>query len=297
MNTKKDLVYKLPLFTALAAMVVAVLLRVYQYFKVLDPETGFYNKIDFSVYLLYFVLGAAMVLSLVIFAVNKKKIVPVASVKKAPAFLVLSILLAVTVIVDSAGQLLSYLDLYEEARSAAVSSVSDYVKAQGGSLLLLQALFGAISAIYFFISGLSSTIGNADGSRLKIIALSPVVWTIFRLLYRFKRTISFINVSDLFLELFEIAFLLLFFLIYAQVVSKIDAPVVFWKLFAYGIPAAIFAVVCFLPRFIVTITGNSSLLSPHHGIAYSDFAVALFIAYNLITRVKAQLGSPDNSEE
>lgn len=288
MNIKKDTVYKLPLFTALAAMVIAVVLRVYQYFKVLDPETGFYNKIDFSVYLLYFVLGAAMLLSLGMFIVNRKKLTPIVSVKKSSSFLFLSILLAVSVIVDSAGQLMSYFDLYEEAVSLS-SSVSDYVKAQGGSLLLLQAVFGAISAIYFFISGLSATIGNTDGSKLKIIALSPVIWMIFRLLYRFKRTISFINVSDLFLELFEIAFLMLFFLAYAQVVSKIDAPVVFWKLFAYGIPAAMFAVVCFLPRFIVSVTGNSDLLSPHHGITYSDFSVALFIAYSLITRVKAQL--------
>lgn len=288
MNIKKDTVYKLPLFTALAAMVIAVVLRVYQYFKVLDPETGFYNKTDFSVYLLYFVLGAAMLLSLGMFIANRKKLVPIISVKKSPSFLVLSILLAVTVIVDSAGQLMSYFDLYEEAVSVS-ASVSDYVKAQGGSLLLLQAIFGAITAIYFFISGLSATIGNADGSKLKIIALAPVIWMIFRLLYRFKRTISFINVSDLLLELFEIAFLMLFFLAYAQVVSKIDAPVVFWKLFTYGIPAAMFAMVCFLPRFIVTVTGNSDLLSPHHGIAYSDFSVALFIAYSLITRVKAQL--------
>lgn len=288
MNIKKDTVYKLPLFTALAAMIIAVVLRVYQYFKVLDPETGFYNKTDFSVYLLYFVLGAAMLLSLGMFIVNRKKLVPIISVKKSPSFLVLSILLAVTVIVDSASQLMSYFDLYEEAVSAS-TSVSDYVKAQGGSLLLLQAIFGAITAIYFFISGLSTTIGNADGTRLKIIALAPVIWMIFRLLYRFKRTISFINVSDLLLELFEIAFLMLFFLAYAQVVSKIDAPIVFWKLFAYGIPAAMFAMVCFLPRFIVAVTGNSDLLSPHHGIAYSDFSVALFIAYSLITRVKAQL--------
>lgn len=294
MNAKKDFVYKLPLFAALAAVIISVPLRVYQYFKVLDPATGFYNIIDFSVYLLYFVLGAATVFSIVMYAVQRKKLTPVAGIKKSAAFLILSILLAVTVIVDSAGQLMSYFDLYEEAVSSSSMSVSDYVKNQGGSLLLFQAIFGAITAIYFFISGLSTTIGNTDGSKLKVLALSPVAWMIFRLLYRFKRTISFINVSDLFLELFEIAFIMLFFLVYAQVVSKIETSAVFWKLFAYGIPAAMFALVCFLPRFIVTITGSSELLSPHHGIAYSDFAVALFIVYNLITRVKAQLYSSED---
>ena len=147
---------------------------------------------------------------------------------------------------------------------------------------------GAVAAVYFFVYGLTVGIGSSDGSKLKILALAPVIWCIFKLLYRFKRTISFVNVSDLLLELFEIVFMMLFFLALAQTVAKIDAPAVFWKLYAYGIPAAMFALICFLPRFIVMITGNSELLNAHHGVSYSDFGVALYIVYNLLTRAKAQ---------
>lgn len=287
MKNKSDIIYKIPLFASLCALLVAVPLRVYQYFKVLESDTGFYAKTDFSVYAIYILLGAAMIISVVIPMINKKNMITVTSVKKSPAFLVISLILAVTIIIDSAGQLMSYFDLYDAAASSG-SAVTDYVKNQGGTFLMLQAVSGAVAAVYFFVSGLSVSIGNSDGSKLKVLALTPVLWCIFRLLYRFKRTISFINVSDLMLELFEIVFLMLFFLAFAQTVSKIDAPAVFSKIYAYGIPAAMFALVCFLPRIIVTITGNSELLNAHHGVAYSDLGVAVYIIYNLLSRAKAQ---------
>lgn len=287
MKNKSDVIYKLPLFASLCALLVAVPLRVYQYFKILESDTGFYSKIDFSVYAIYILLGAAMITAIVIPMINKKKIITVSSVKKSPVFLVISLILAVTVIIDSAGQLMDYFDLYDVATSSG-SQVTEYVKSQGGTFLMLQAITGAVAAVYFFVSGLSASIGNSDGSRFKLLALAPVIWCIFRLLYRFKRTISFVNVSDLMLELFEIVFLMLFFLAFAQTVAKIDAPAVFWKIFAYGIPAAMFALVCFLPRVIVTITGNSDLLNAHHPIAYSDLGVAVYIIYNLLSRAKAQ---------
>ena len=113
------------------------------------------------------------------------------------------------------------------------------------------------------------------------------------LLYKFKRTISFINVSDLLLELFEIVFLMLFFFALAQTVARIDVKTVFWKIFAYGIPAAMFALMCFLPRFILMVTGKSELLNDHYGVSYSDLGAAAYIIYNLLSRAKAQTSEPE----
>lgn len=218
--------------------------------------------------------------------------ITVASVKKSPVFLVLSLILAVTIIIDSAGQLMSYFDLYDAAASSG-STIAEYVKKHEGTLLLLQAVSGAIAAVYFFVSGLSVSLGNSDGSKLKLLGLTPVLWCIFRLLYKFKRTISFINVSDLLLELFEIVFLMLFFFALAQTVARIDVKTVFWKIFAYGIPAAMFALMCFLPRFILMVTGKSELLNDHYGVSYSDLGAAAYIIYNLLSRAKAQTSEPE----
>lgn len=292
MKSKSDVIYKLPLLVSLCALLVAVPLRVYQYFKVLEPETGFYSTIDFSVYIIYALLGIAVITAIVIPLINRKKMITVASVKKSPVFLVLSLILAVTIIIDSAGQLMSYFDLYDAAASSG-STIAEYVKKQGGTLLLLQAVSGAIAAVYFFVSGLSVSLGNSDGSKLKLLGLTPVLWCIFRLLYKFKRTISFINVSDLLLELFEIVFLMLFFFALAQAVARIDVKTIFWKIFAYGIPAAMFALMCFLPRFILMVTGKSELLNDHYGVSYSDLGAAAYIIYNLLSRAKAQTSEPE----
>ena len=248
MKSKSDVIYKLPLLVSLCALLVAVPLRVYQYFKVLEPETGFYSTIDFSVYIIYALLGIAVITAIVIPLINRKKMITVASVKKSPVFLVLSLILAVTIIIDSAGQLMSYFDLYDAAASSG-STIAEYVKKQGGTLLLLQAVSGAIAAVYFFVSGLSVSLGNSDGSKLKLLGLTPVLWCIFRLLYKFKRTISFINVSDLLL--------------------------------------------CFLPRFILMVTGKSELLNDHYGVSYSDLGAAAYIIYNLLSRAKAQTSEPE----
>lgn len=291
MKSKSDVIYKLPLLVSLCALLVAVPLRVYQYFKVLEPETGFYSTIDFSVYIIYALLGIAVITAIVIPLINRKKMITVASVKKSPVFLVLSLILAVTIIIDSAGQLMSYFDLYDAAASSG-STIAEYVKKQGGTLLL-QAVSGAIAAVYFFVSGLSVSLGNSDGSKLKLLGLTPVLWCIFRLLYKFKRTISFINVSDLLLELFEIVFLMLFFFALAQTVARIDVKTVFWKIFAYGIPAAMFALMCFLPRFILMVTGKSELLNDHYGVSYSDLGAAAYIIYNLLSRAKTQTSEPE----
>lgn len=292
MKSKSDVIYKLPLLVSLCALLVAVPLRVYQYFKVLEPETGFYSTIDFSVYIIYALLGIAVITAIAIPLINRKKMITVASVKKSPVFLVLSLILAVTIIIDSAGQLMSYFDLYDAAASSG-STIAEYVKKQGGTLLLLQAVSGAIAAVYFFVSGLSVSLGNSDGSKLKLLGLTPVLWCIFKLLYKFKRTISFINVSDLLLELFEIVFLMLFFFALAQTVVRIDVKTVFWKIFAYGIPAAMFALMCFLPRFILMVTGKSELLNDHYGVSYSDLGAAAYIIYNLLSRAKAQTSEPE----
>ena len=288
MNKKSEITYKLPLFFSLFALLIAVPIRVYQYFKLIEPQTGFYSNIDFSVYVIYILLATAMLIAIITPLVNKKNLITVTNCKKSPVFLVLSLLLGAAIIFDSAGQLMDYFDLYDQAGVSGTTVISEYVKNQGGTFLLLQAVSGAVAAVYFLVSGLTSLNASFDSSNLKILALTPVIWSIFRLLYRFKRTISFINVSDLLFELFEIAFLMLFFLAFAQTISKIDAKTVYWKIYAYGIPAVIFSLICFLPRFIVMIVGKSELLNTHHGISYSDLFVAIFILYNLLARAKAQ---------
>lgn len=286
---KTENIYKIPVFAAMLTVLITVPLRIYQYFKIVDPETGFYNKTDASVYIIYALLAVACLISIFIPVAGKKKLQTVSACKKSTGFFIASLIMSVTIIYDSANVLLSYFDLYTEGASLGnLISVTEYVRNQGGTMMLIQVVFGALSAIFFFITGISVGVGNSDGSKLKILALSPTVWSIFKLLYRFKRTISFTNVSDLLFELFLIVFMMLYFFSFAQVISKIDSDTVFYKTISYGVPAIIFAAICFIPRFILTVSGNKDLLCSHYIVNYSDFGFIIFASYNIITRIKTK---------
>lgn len=287
MKNNKDLVYKVPLFATLTAVLIAIPLRVYQYFKLINPETGFYDDTDFSVFVMYAVIAIAMFICIVFAYLKHKSIKPVYNNKSSMPHIIMSIIMAAGICTDSFGIISDYLELYS-ANTGNFINVSDYVSAQGGSLMLIQAIFGIMSAIYFVVSGLSA-LNKINAPKLKFLALMPVAWCILRLLFRFKRTISFINVSDLLLELFMIVFTMMFFLALAQVNSKIDADSVFWKLYAYGFPAVMFSLVIFLPRFILILTGSGDQLNPVYLPNFSDLTTAIYATYICISASKTKI--------
>lgn len=296
MKEKFNIKNLIPLLIAFAVLIIAVPIRVGQYLKIIDASTGFYNEINLSVYILYFVLGAGIVLGLVIPFIKHKALKPVTLSTKSIGFTAVSLIMAVTLIVDSASQLLDYFDLFGAVGAAPGQDINAYVASQGGTLLLLQAVFGALSAVYFFVTGVTIGLGNSDSSKFKVIALLPTLWCIFKLLYRFKRTISFVNVSDLLLELFYIVFSMMFFFALAQINSKIDInekgseliSSIYWKIFGYGVPAALLALVCFIPKLVLLISGSSDHINSQYPIYISDLGFAVFTIYTCITALKAK---------
>lgn len=301
-NNVKNII---PFIAALAALIIALPLRVYQYFTQIEPGTGFYiNKNNPSVFILYALVFLAAGFSLVYAALKKKDCTPTPISSKSLPFALVSFVSAAGIAADSVKCMSAYFDMFS-AEITSGQTVKQYISMQGGNILLIQALLGICAAVYFLLSGVLVGLGNASSSKLKVPALMPVLWSIFRLLYRFKRTISFTNVSDLFLELFMIAFSMMFFFACAQVNSKIDhvndeKSVVrseFWKVSGYGIPAFIFASVCFIPRFAVTLAGKSDVLPSMYTPCPADLAILIFSAYTTITALKARTPVSDNSGE
>ena len=94
-----------------------------------------------------------------------------------------------------------------------------------------------------------------------------------------------------------IVFFILFFMAFAQVNSRVDADKKEWKIASYGLPAALLALICFVPRFIVMITGNADLLHDQSPAEYCDFGIALFIISTVLTRVTVKLPETVTTEE
>ena len=294
-KTKNDsLILRIPFFAVLAAILIAVPLRVYQYAKLINPSTGFFDEKDFSVIVVYGILAVAMIICIVLPYLSHKSIPTVTVGKNSKVFLAVSLIMAAGAVISGVDLITDFIDLISNApRYLDRDGLSAYISAQGGTLLIAEGFFAALSGFHFLISGLSA-LNETAVSKFKILALSPVVWCVFRLLYRFKRTIAFTNVSDLFLELFAIVFAMVFFLAFAQIRSKIDAEDIFWKIYAYGLPAAMFALVCFIPKLILLITGKSELINSLHPVCISDLTFAVYAIYVCISSSKAESNANEN---
>ncbi len=272
-----------------AAAVIALPVRTLQFFTVFENDTGFYSSADWSVYLLNAVLIAA-VFSIIVFGfVRRKKLDYSLEVTKRPEFGILSMTAAAGALANAANGIIAFMNTtpVSESETAGTSNI----------ILAVQALFALLSAIYFIALGVSSISGKSSGSEYRLISLAPVIWSIFRIIYRFTRTISYIRVSELLFEMLMIVFLILFFMAFAQVNSQVSGKNNEWKIGAYGLPAALLALVCFVPRFIVTVTGNADLLHEQSPIEYCDISNALFIISAVFTRITDRLPENNSSEE
>ncbi len=277
-----------------AAAVIALPVRTLQFFTVLESNTGFFTQNDWSVYLLYAVLAAAFLAVFSFGFIRKKKLAYSLDAVKRPGFGILSLTAAIGAVINAI-QSFSFLNgeeiIVEEGKLNPTILI-----------IAAQTAFALLSAIYFLALGVSCVSGKGSASSLRFLSLTPVIWCIFRLVYRFTYTISYIRVSDLMLEMLMLAAFILFFMAFAQCNSQVNGKGIEWKIGAYGLTAALLALVCFVPRFIVVLTGNAQLLSTYSAVEYCDFALALFAISAVATRItdrppeeKIEEAAPENA--
>ncbi len=277
------------------AAIIALPLRTVQFFTVLEGGTGFFSSVDTSVYMIYAVLSIAII-ALVIIGISKRKKLDYSYEEiKRPGLGILSVTAAVGIAMDAVNcvsQIANNTDsfLFYSAEGQMTVNSEKFV-------FTAQAVFAIISAVYFLISGTGLYTGKNISSKLRLLSLSPVLWSVFRMVYRFTRTISYLRVSDLTFEMVMLMFMILFFMALAQANSKIGSKNVEWKVAAYGLSAALLALICFVPRFIVAISGNSHLLYSYSGVEYCDIAIALFILATVLTRITDRIQEEESETE
>lgn len=271
-----------------AAALIAIPLRTIQFFTVLEGGTGFYSETDWSVYLLFGVLAVSIIAFLVFGFTKRKTLEYSLETTKRPGLSSLSLIAACGLALDAFSCLMKY-STVEPSATATDSPVN-----ASQLILMLEAVFALLSAIYFILLWLTYLNGKSNASKIRLLALAPVIWSILRIVIRFMRTISYIRVSDLLFEMIMIAFLILFFMALAQANTGISAEKVEWKLGAYGLPAALLALICFVPRLIVMISGNSHLFYSESTVEFCDLGVALFIIGTVLTRVTDRIPEANN---
>lgn len=261
-----------------AAAVVLLPYRTYQFFSVIEPGTGFYSEYGLNVWLFYALTASAVAVSVIISLLSRKGVGYDLAAVRRPGQAILSLLVAATLVMDSISCFSSFTELSN------LVHVEDSVSVAAPKIMLVQAFTAVIAAAYFVLSGVTYIIGKRNASQFKILSLSPALWCILRLVFRFTRTISYVRVSDLLLELAMISFLMLFFMAYAQLNSGVDSAKLEWKLAGYGLPAALLSLICFVPRLLVILSGNSERLYALSPVEYCDLAIALLLLCIILTR-------------
>lgn len=265
------------------AAIIALPLRTIQFFTVLEDGTGFYSQMNFGVYLLFAVIGAAIASLLILGISKRKKLSFSADGFKSQGCGILSYVAAAGAVIDAVNSLnlAAGLDLNLGLSTAAFDEITPVQSA----ILGLEGIFGIVSAIFFVVTGAALCTGKSTEKSCRYLALAPVFWSILRMVFRFTRTISYIRVSDLLFEMIMLIFFIAFFFAFAQVNSKINAKYMEWKVASYGLCAAVTALICFVPRFIVIISGNTEHLYSMSTAEYCDIAVALFALGTVFTRI------------
>lgn len=266
------------------AVVVALPLRMIQYFTVLEPSTGFYSETGFTVWALYGVLLIAAA-ALVVLGFTKRKTAALSDqAEKLPGCGAFSAVAAAGCIFDFINCFMTINKNAEEILTTvseeAISTLQTLNK-----VFVLQAIFAVASALFFILGAAGFFTGKGSGERYKLLSLTPVMWEVFRLISRFTRSISFIRVSELMLEMLMMAFFILFFAAYAQANSRVGTAKNGSKIASYGLIASMLALVCFVPRLILTLFGKSDLLYSQAQLEYCDIACALFAVCTVATRI------------
>lgn len=265
------------LYVTAGLLCVAIPFRVYQLLSLIESDTGFYKEINWSVYLMYALCILAVLVPYVLTLLAK-------NIPESRAVYRKNKLLAAASFIFGAGLV-----------ADAVKAFSTLILVRQGYLTqeisvvptLLQGIFGILAAIYIMVFGISYIDGRTTYSKYKLLALCPLAWAAARLVIRFIKKISYVNVSDLMLELFAIAFMMLFLLSFARISSGLSNKKSMRSLWAAGFVSAFLCAAANLPRLVVIITANSSVLPEEYPFELCDFGFAFFAICYIVNSMKS----------
>ena len=269
-------------------------LRLWQQMRLVEQRTGFWAGSDVTILLLYICLGVlAAVPAAAALGLRKRAALDLTRQRRI-AEGVAAVLVAAAMLWDAFAALRFAFRLFSGAGTGDAfldgmdmqrSSPAQYYIRSGAMACVLEALAGTVGALFFCRLAAIDFLPGKSVYLRRGAALAPFVWAVCRILRRFSRTISYLRVSDLFLGLMMLVALMLFLLAFAQLVGGVHGTNKAVVLFAAGLPAAVLALVCFIPRFVVyTVQGFAA---PQDApVEWCDPAFALFILAFVAGRVR-----------
>lgn len=261
------------------ALLVACPIRIFQMLKNMDATTGFFKDYSsISIIILYAVLAVVAILILGLSFLSAR--IPAALAPKGKR-----IPLGLTALIFAATFFYDAIQNYLPSQNTTATIVQN---AQSVSTLHhVQAVFAFLACCYFIVFAISYLSGNSFHKKLKILSLAPLVWAIVGVLERITVIISIMRVSELFLELCALVFLMVFFLSFARVVSEVNCKGSMWSVIACGCVSVMFILTYSIPRVMLMLTGNSDSLVDGYSVDFTAIGCALFIIVFAVTVLRS----------
>ncbi len=281
----------LPIVCLISTLILTIL-RCVQIFKFIDPETGFKVGGTFLFVLVYIILGAVCCyFSLAAYFSKSSMDIGIHKINSSVSGIA-ALLFSVSLIFDSFS---SFFNGLENLSEPSVGSGIQSLMSNGSLPLTAQSFFAILSAVYFVVVSVDFFKGRTKSSSLKVLAIAPVAWTGMRMISRFIRQISFVEVSDLLFELIMLAFLIMFFMAFAQVNSGVYSHGFSWRLIGFGLSAAVISGTISISRLIFRFIENGAYINAEHPFSFADLAFSLF-AVVLAFELVGKLNNADNNK-
>lgn len=272
------------LYVVFGLMAVGVVFRMYQLLNIIEGDTGFYRVKDWSVYVMYALCGLAVVVPYILTTLAKNVPASKSPFRKDMLMAVGSVVFAVGIVLDVVSSLSTFLLNAKGFVAAGLSFMG--TMDQGQAPLLIETVLGVFAAIYMLIFGISYIDGRTTYSQYKFMAITPLFWAMSRIVLRFVRKIAYVNVSDLMLELFMLAFMMIFLLNFARISSGLANSKAMRTVFASGFVSIFFCTVTNLPRLLMVLTANGKALPDEYPFSLCDLGFAIFAFAYIINAMK-----------
>lgn len=284
-----------PLFVAIGLLIVALPFRMYQLFSVTEVVDGFtfYKNEDASVIIMYVLSALAVILPSALGFLSKNIPASKSPYRKSLFLAIASFAFAGGIILDVAQAASTFIT---NARGLAAQKLSIFSSLNQDQLpLLFESVFGVFAAIFMLVFAISYLTGKTTFASHKFLAITPLFWSMSRMVLRFLTKISYIRVFDLILELFMLAAMMITLLAFARISSGLSSKGSMRKFFMAGTVGVFFAMVANIPRLILILTGNGSIIGgTKYPFSICDFGFALFVVAYIINAVKS---ATDNDNE
>lgn len=272
------------LYIAAGLLIAAIPVRLYQLLTVIEPDTGFYKAVDRSVYVMYILAAAAIIASYAVAVLAKNIPASKSPYRRNKILAVTSIALGVGIVLDVVS---AASDFLVNARNLTTAGISFLGTADQGQIpILFETVLGVFAAIYLLVFGISYIDGRTTYSQYKFLAVTPFFWAISRLVMRLVSKIAYVNVSDLMLEIFGIAFMMIFFMSFARISSGLSNKKAMRSVFASGAVSAFLLGTANIPRLLMLISGNGAKITSGYGLSVCDLAFVFFAAAYIVNAYK-----------